>query len=110
MPTNDLGEFPTATPWCQRWREGRHSFRHTSAGGFDPRHYIVEPLAVRMAKEFVLRHHYSGAFPSAKKTFGLFNICDGEPRLSGVAVFGLSVSRSVLERALPGLEPSVNRL
>ncbi|MFC8021633.1 Mom family adenine methylcarbamoylation protein [[Kitasatospora] papulosa] len=110
LPTNDLGEFPTATPWCQRWRERRHSFRHTSAGGFDPRHYIVEPLAVRTAKEFVLQHHYSGSFPSAKKTFGLFNISEGEPRLSGVAVFGLSVSRAVLERALPHLEPNVAAL
>lgn len=110
LPTNDLGEIPTATPWCQRWRERRHSFRHTSAGGFDPRHYIVEPLARSTAKEFVLQHHYSGSFPSAKKMFGLFNVSEGEPRLSGVAVFGLSVSRDVLQRALPDLEPNVAAL
>ncbi|MCX4681408.1 hypothetical protein OG413_40130 [Streptomyces sp. NBC_01433] len=70
----------------------------------------MEPLAVRTAKEFVLRHHYSGSFPSAKKTFGLFNVSDGHPRLSGVAVFGLSVSRVVLERALPDLEANVAAL
>jgi hypothetical protein len=110
LPTDELGEIPTATPWCQRWRERRHSWCHTSAGGFNPRHYALEPLAVRTAKEFVLRHHYSGSFPSAKKTFGLFNTSDGEPRLSGVAVFGLSVSRAVLERALPGLEANVAAL
>ena len=110
LPTDNLGEIPTAAPWCQRWQNRRHSFRHTSAGGFDPRHFQLEPLAVRKAKEFVLRHHYSGSFPSAKKTFGLYNISEGEPRLSGVAVFGLSVSRAVLERALPDLEPSVASL
>ncbi|MFJ5951355.1 hypothetical protein [Streptomyces noursei] len=110
LPTNDLDEFPTATPWCQRWRDRRPSFRHTSAGGFDPRHYTVEPLAVRTAKPFVPRHHYSGSLPSAKKTFGLFNISDGEPRLNGVAVFGISVSKTVLERALPDLEPNVGAL
>jgi hypothetical protein len=48
--------------------------------------------------------------PPAKKTFGLFNVSDGQPRLSGVAVFGLSVSRVVLERALPDLEANVAAL
>lgn len=110
LPTNSLGELRTATPWCQRWRDRRHSWVHTSAGGFDPRRYQMESLAVRTAKEFVLQHHYSGSFPSAKKTFGLFDTSDGEPRLSGVAVFGLSVSKAVLERALPGLEANVAAL
>lgn len=110
LPTDNLGEIRTATPWCQRWRDRQHSWVHTSAGGFDRRHYQLEPLAVRTAKEFVLQHHYSGSFPSAKKTFGLFDTSGGEPRLSGVAVFGLSVSKAVLERALPGLEANVAAL
>ncbi|MGW6202160.1 Mom family adenine methylcarbamoylation protein [Streptomyces sp. NPDC055089] len=110
LPTDDLGEISTAAPWCQRWQDRRHSFRHTSAGGFNPRHYTLEPLAIPTAKKFVLQHHYSGSFPSAKKAYGLFNKSDGEPRLSGVAVFGLSVSKSVFERALPDLEPNVAAL
>lgn len=110
LPTNDLGEFPIATPWCQRWRERRHSFRHTSAGGFDPRHYIVEALPETAAKEFVVGHHYSGSFPSARFRFGLYDVGDGGARLCGVAVFGVPVTAAVLTRPLPDLQPYVESL
>lgn len=47
---------------------------------------------------------------AAKETSGLFNVAQGEPRLSGVALFGLSVGRAVLERASPDLEANVAAL
>ncbi|MFD3841483.1 hypothetical protein ACFWWC_35280 [Streptomyces sp. NPDC058642] len=39
LPFDILGEIPTAALWGQRWQNRRHSWRHTSAGGFDPRHF-----------------------------------------------------------------------
>ncbi|MEV4868557.1 hypothetical protein [Streptomyces syringium] len=110
MPTTNLGEFLTATPWCQRWRDRRHSFRHVREGGFDARRYAVEALPETAAKEFVVRHHYSGSFPSARFRFGLFELDAGEARLCGVAVFGVPVSAAVLTRPFPDLRPYVESL
>ncbi|MGW6145873.1 hypothetical protein ACWFR4_49090, partial [Streptomyces sp. NPDC055140] len=64
LPFDDLTEIPTASDWCQRWRNRRHSWRHLSEGGFDARRYAVEMLPEKAAKNFVVGHHYSGTFPS----------------------------------------------
>lgn len=111
LPFEDLAEIPTSSPWCQRWRGRRHSWRHRSEGGFDHRHYEVEPLEERLAKSFVLEHHYSSAFPVARFRYALVDTrFDGERRLCGVAVFGIPVSKSVLTLPLPDLEPYVSSL
>ncbi|MFD8671390.1 hypothetical protein ACFV1U_39325 [Streptomyces microflavus] len=110
LPTNDLGEFPTATPWCQRWNGRQHSFRHVSDGGFDAQRYTVEILPERDAKAFVLKHHYSRSFPSARFRYGLFDHGTGEAKLCGVAIFGIPVRSAVLSLPLPDLEPYVESL
>lgn len=110
LPFDDLTEIPNASDWCQRWRGRRHSFRHVSEGGFDARRYAVEALPETAAKEFVVGHHYSGSFPSARFRFGLYDIDAGEAQLCGVAVFGVPVTAAVLTRPLPDLEPYVESL
>ncbi len=63
LPFEDLPEVPTASPWCQRWRERRHSWAHVRDGGFDARRYTVDVIPdEEPAKGFVLAHHYSGSY------------------------------------------------
>ncbi|GGU37649.1 hypothetical protein GCM10010289_68210 [Streptomyces violascens] len=110
MPFEDLVEIPTASAWCQRWRARTHSWRHLSEGGFDARRYAVELLPEKGAKTFVVEHHYSGSFPSARFRYGLFDHGTGEARLCGVAVFGVPVRAEVLSLPLPDLVPYVESL
>jgi hypothetical protein len=109
LPFVDLPEIPTASDWCQRWNDRRHSWRHIREGGFNHRNYRVAPLDEHTAKRFVLRHHYSGSYPAALRRFGLYHVADGE-QLLGVAIFGVPVSERVLMLPLPELRPSVKRL
>lgn len=101
-----------AGPWCQRWQNGQHAFRHTSEGGFDASRYQVIPLEERVARPFVERHHYARSFPAARMSFGL--VCDTDNEhdtallggaLVGVAVLGVPMSRGVLTNVFPSLEP-----
>ncbi len=39
LPFEDLPEVPISSPWCQRWRQRQHSWRHVGEGGFDARRY-----------------------------------------------------------------------
>jgi hypothetical protein len=110
LPFEDLPEIPTASPWCQRWRERTHSWRHVRDGGFDARDYTVAPLDEKLAEKFVITHHYSGSYAAATKRLALYETATGEKRLSGVAAFGVPVSEAVLTNPLPYLRPSVNRV
>ncbi|MGW7365403.1 Mom family adenine methylcarbamoylation protein [Streptomyces sp. NPDC054841] len=111
LPFEDLPEMPTASPWCQRWREGKHSWRHVRDGGFDARHYQVEVIPEEEpGKGFVLAHHYSRSYPAVKVQYGLYHVSGGERRLSGVAVFGVPVSTAVLTKPLPELRPYTESL
>jgi hypothetical protein len=100
-----LPEVATASAHCLRWRDRRHSWRRRSEGGFDPAGYLVEPIAERAAKGFVLAHHYSRAYPAAVNRYGLVDTRDGLARLVGVAVFGVPVQPAVLTSAFPTLQP-----
>jgi hypothetical protein len=51
--------LPGAEQWCQRWRRGTPSWRHTSEGGFDPARYAVVPLRTAQTVQFIAGHHYS---------------------------------------------------
>ena len=52
--------------FSQRWRERRESYRETGEP-INPRLYEVAELAGdREAKAFVLAHHYSASYPSAR--------------------------------------------
>jgi len=87
---------------CQRWREGRESYR-PAREPFDPRaHEVVRMQKTRRgytgptvgeAKAFVERHHYSGSSSSTCRVFGLYERAE----LVGVAVFGQPVTGSVLD-------------
>lgn len=105
-----LAEFPTSSEWCQRWHGRQHSWRHRRDGGFDHRRFEVESLDEAHAKSFVLTHHYSRSFPSARFRFGLYTTGPDERLLSGVAVFGVPVSAAVLARPFPDLEAYVESL
>jgi len=100
----DLLEVSPASEWCQRWETGRHTWRHRSDGGFDPARFTVDVIADdTTAKGYILDHHYSGSYPSAKLRYGLYT--DGH--LVGVCVLGFPPSRGVLTNPFPGLEPYV---
>lgn len=86
---------------CQRWTERRHSWRHTSEGGFDRTRYEVATIDEQSARAYVLRHHYSGSYPAALHRFGIFE--RGE--LQGVAVLSVPVRAAVLTGVFPDLEP-----
>lgn len=100
----------TSTPasdYCQRWRDGAHSWRHTSEGGFDKTRFEVAAITDdASAKTFVETHHYSRSYPAARLRVGLFE--RGE--LVGAAVFGVPMSERVLTSAFPTLEPYAEAL
>jgi hypothetical protein len=101
--------------WCQRWRTGQHSWRHTSEGGFDPTRYTV--LACEQAapvKAFIERHHYSHSFASAVRRYALIDrwpepdpdvqwLAGGQ--LVGVMTLGSPMNKHVLTGPFPKLAP-----
>lgn len=91
---------------CQRWNDGRHSWRHTSDGGFDPARYEVAPIGFGPAKSFVLQHHYSGSYPADRLRYGLW--C--AEFLVGVAVLSVPVNLVALTSVFPGLRPMYGSL
>lgn len=102
----DLQEAKVESEFCQRWRNGRHSFRHASDGGFDANRYTVEPVDELAAKRYVLENHYSGSYPATSKRYGLFE--DG--RLAGVMILGIPVQAKVLTGVFPDLQPYTESL
>lgn len=76
---------------CQRWREGRASYRPASEV-VDAARLSVAPLARdRDARAFVETHHYAASYPAARRRFALLQ--DG--LLCGVAVFSQPMSDGV---------------
>jgi len=103
-----LPELRVDGPWCLRWRDRRHSWRHRSDGGFDPDRYRVAPIEEATAKAFVTAHHYSGTYPAAVRRYGMWDQPTGQ--LVGVAVYGVPMSLRVLTNVLPDLEPLTESL
>jgi hypothetical protein len=99
-----LAEVATASDTCQRWRDGQHSWRHRSEGGFDPRRYEVHPVSETAGRSFTIRHHYAHSWPATSQRYGLYHVSDGVLELEGVAVFGVPVQEKVLTQPLPDLE------
>lgn len=64
----------------------------------DPTQFAVYAVNERVAKAFVIRHHYSGTFPAARCRVGLFR----ESELVGVAVFAEPAQRRTIPRYAPG--------
>ena len=102
-----LPEVSPSSQWCQRWTARVHSWRHTSEGGFDPQLYAVEAITETTARDWVVKHHYSGSYPAASRRYGLL---DRAGALRGVCVLGIPMSHSVLTNVFPDLEPMVESL
>lgn len=84
---------------CQRWLEGRHSYR-PAREVIDPRRFEVVEINELTAKAFVTKHHYSRRFPAARFRLGLLDL--GE--LAGVAVFSRPFRDEVIMNAIPWLD------
>lgn len=78
----------------KRWR-GRRETWVTPEDHFLPAGYAVDVVAEPLARDFVVREHYSGSFPAARLSVGLWG---PGPTLVGVAVFSVPMSESVLRR------------
>jgi hypothetical protein len=80
------------TAIAQRWLHRNTTWR-PQREPFDPQRYSVTPLPhTRIAKDFILTHHYSGTFPVALACYGLFERTGyHEQRLVGVVVFSVPV-------------------
>lgn len=83
----------------QRWRDRRDTYR-PAGEVIDTRRYEVAEFVDEDAtpKAFVVRHHYSGSFPSARWRFGLYRGSE----LVGVAVFSHPCNDDVLTNVFPG--------
>lgn len=92
---------------CQRWSAGRHSWRHTSEGGFNrTRFEVVELHDDSTPRRFVVAHHYAHTYPAAIRRYGLFT----RGQQVGVAVLGAPVRAAVLTNVFPHLTPYVESL
>lgn len=90
----------TASTDCQRW-EGRRERYRPAGERIRPAEYGVEPVAGGDAKAFVERHHYSGSFPAAVCTIGLFRrVGCLRSELVGVAAFSVPPSQAVIPKWL----------
>lgn len=78
----------------KRWSRRREQWV-TPEDHFLPAGYAVDVVAEPLARDFVVREHYSGSFPAARLSVGLWG---PGPALVGVAVFSVPMSESVLRR------------
>jgi hypothetical protein len=70
-----------------RWNSRRASYR-PSQEPIDPSQFSVEPIGDAAAREFVIKHHYSGSHPAAVAAYGLYErVAPYQQDLVGVAVF-----------------------
>lgn len=77
--------------YAQRQTEGRSSWI-SHCQRCDTSRLEVVAVLQKQAREFVMAHHYSGSFPAARQSVGLF---EGGV-LVGVAVFGVPAGPHVL--------------
>jgi hypothetical protein len=90
---------------CQRWRNGRASYR--PAGElFDASRAHVELIDERTAKSFVETHHYRRSMVAARLRVGVFvKPAFGVEFLGGVLVFSVPMTQQVIPTTL-GLPPA----
>jgi hypothetical protein len=81
----------------QRWVEGKSHYRPPEETIRTAEYDVAEILDDTTARDFVLTHHYSGTFPSARFRIGLYR----RGGLVGVAVFSHPCSDKVLTNVFP---------
>ena len=89
-----------------RWFDKRSSYR-PSQEPINPAEFTVERIDKIQARDFIVRHHYSGTFVYEVCSAGLFRKVGLEPaRLVGVAAFATPSNPATLQRwaGLPGYE------
>lgn len=91
----------SASPFCQRWRDRRASWRHVSEGGFDRSRFEVAPIAEADARALVAAHHYARTSPPSRLRYGLFEAA----QLVGAALLSVPPQDSVLTNVFPELAP-----
>jgi hypothetical protein len=104
---------------AQRWNRGRSSYRPVGEP-IRTAEFSVESIPDdTTAKAFVLEHHYSGSFPSARERFGLYKThnryaprCAGDIEqrrsdLVGVAVFSTPQNQRALDVLPDGRESGI---
>lgn len=87
-----------------RWLKKRHGDAPKSL--FDPRIHYVEQIQRKAARSFVELHHYSGTFPAARVSVGLYRK-RGEvwaSELVGVYVYSVPVQPRAAGRWAPGCD------
>lgn len=90
---------------CQRWRDGRASYRPRGEV-FDHGRASVELIDEATAKRFVVKTHYSRSYPAARLRVGLFVRRPFQAeRLEGVAVFSVPMTNAAVPAWFPGLRP-----
>lgn len=82
----------------QRWVEGRDSYRPSGEPIRTSEYEVAELPGDACAKDFVLRHHYSGSYPASRFRYGLFR----RGALAGVAVYSTPCRPEVLSSVFPG--------
>lgn len=85
------------TDRSQRWRDRRSMFL-PAAGTIRPEEYSVDVIdCMKVAKPFILDHHYSGSFPASRASIGLFrNGTAGSSKLVGVATFSVPMNNAAI--------------
>ncbi len=78
----------------QRWSGGRDSYRPLGEP-IDTSKYGIELITSdRVARDFVVKTHYSGSFPAARLRIGLYRMRE----LVGVCVFGVPAQRASIPK------------
>lgn len=72
-----------------KWNS-RRAFYRPSQEPIDPSNFSVAPVGDAIARNFVIKHHYSGSYPAAVAAYGMFErIAPFQEELVGVAVFSV---------------------
>lgn len=89
----------------KRWSHRRERWIPPAAL-FDPGGFAVDGISERAARALVAEHHYSGSFPAARFSAGLWRKRGVHPAdLVGVAVFSVPMQQQVVTR-YSGLPPA----
>lgn len=93
-------DWVTGGAGSQRWNNRRDAFV-PPASAFNPSRAEVVAIPEKMAKDFVLRHHYSSSYPAARFRAGLIikPPC-GKEYLGGVAVFSVPMQNAAVPKYL----------